>query len=181
VRRREAAVLTALLVCGLTGATGAVVDVFKDYDRMTPGDDYYRRFDRNYNGYPDDCERGTGRRFSKTSPWNRPHWRVIPTAGDGVQTSTCMWPRVLPDTSVGVNIDVVHSPGDTSAPALSLFDSNRLPIEIRTTGGRYDRLTRMVVAPTIPWPIGKAYVLIVTGQDSLWGEVQVRVTKFRPH
>lgn len=180
MRRRGAAALAALLMFGLTGAARAVVDEFKDYDRMVPGDDYYRSFDRNYNGIPDDCERGAGRRFSKTSPWNRPQWRIIPTAGNGVETSARLWPRALPDTGKVV-VDMVHVSGDTTAPAIGAFDSNGQVISVRNSGGRSDRLTRVVLTTTMRWPVGKVYVLIATRQDSLWGEVQVRATKPQPH
>lgn len=169
-----------LMACGLASANHAESEVLKNYDRISVDDNWNRRFDLNYNGIPDDCENGVGRRFSRTSPWNRPRWGVIPAAGGGVPASVCLFPRVLADTTMWFCVDAVNALGDTTPPSLSVFGSDRQVLDVRTVLGRTDRMIRIMATPVRPWPIGSAYVLIVTRQDSLWAAVRVTAAKPRP-
>src|SRR5580765_8621607 len=162
--------LCVLTACGPAESSCAATESFKDYDKISA----HNPFDRNYNGIPDDCESGAGRRFSRTAPWSRPEWHVIPMAGNGVSRSVCMFPRALTDSSRWLCIDVVAPLGDSTAPAVIVFGSDRQALEVRTIVGRNDRRIRVSVVPVRPWPIGTASVLIVTGQDSLWGAVRVK-------
>jgi hypothetical protein len=178
-RQSSQALLTVFVWCllGVLTAFGpvdssyAAMDTFKDYDKMS-ADNY--AWDRNRNGIPDDCESGAGRRFSRTAPWRRPEWHVIPMAVTAASRSVCMFPRALTDSSRWLCIDVVAPLGDSTAPAVIVFGSDRQALEVRTIVGRNDRRIRVSVVPVRPWPIGTASVLIVTGQDSLWGAVRVK-------